>query len=435
MLGCLSKQRPPQNHDADEFKLPKKASMVTILLANMLLQVSFFIIVSSSNDYAKHLGGGSTFAGIVIGIPTVFSGIALVPMMQHDRGQYKLPLHVSCAASILGHVLYACAYKANYLYLILIGRIVSGISFSMWMYCKRYCSDGRIVGIRRRTTLAGALVLGQGVGMTAGPFFGGLITKIGFNNAIFNGYTGSGWIMAGDVEERSTPETKEMQMSSVSDDEEANMPRPSMEELEDTARRTITPPQWGVIVCMCWCAMTCFFILGAWESNIPVFSTAASPLHLSPFGAGNFIALGGLTTFPFLIANLAMARRLQDRHILLIGASLGLAGLLVFISLVGSNKVNYGSMFVCWWLVALGFNLASTVTVSLLSKQLPQEWNGRTSLAIQYSNYTGRVSGAIWGGSGLSVGMLNYTGLEIAVAGIGALLFTALWRDLKTKSG
>lgn len=55
--------------------------------ADGILQVSFFIVVSSSNDYAKHLGGGSTFAGIVIGIPTVFSGIALVPMMQHDRGK------------------------------------------------------------------------------------------------------------------------------------------------------------------------------------------------------------------------------------------------------------------------------------------------------------------------------------------------------------
>lgn len=31
------------------------------------------------------------------------------------------------------------------------------------MYCKRYCSDGRIVGMRQRTTLAGWLVLGQGL--------------------------------------------------------------------------------------------------------------------------------------------------------------------------------------------------------------------------------------------------------------------------------
>ena len=130
-----------------------------------------------------------------------------------------------------------------------------------------------------------------------------------------------------------------------------------------------------------------------------------------------------------------MAQRIQDRHILLVGSSLGMAGLLIFISLLASDQVNYGSMFVCWWLIALGFNLASTVTVSLLSKQLPQAWNGRTSLAIQYSNYTGRVSGAIWGGSGLTVGMLKYTGVEIAITGVGAVLFILLWRNLKAKTG
>ena len=174
---------------------------------------------------------------------------------------------------------------------------------------------------------------------------------------------------------------------------------------------------------------------GAWESNIPVFGASKSNLQLSPFGAGNFIALGGITTFPFLLANLFMARRVQDRHILLTGSSLGMVGLIVFISLLGADGITYGSMFGCWWMIALGFNLASTVTVSLLSKQLPEAWNGRTSLAIQYSNYAGRVAGAIWGGSGLAVGMLNYAGVEIAIAGIGATLFTMFWSNLKTKTG
>ena len=48
-------------------------------------------------------------------------------------GRYKLPLHISCGASIIGHILYACAYKANWLYLILLGRIVSGLAFSMYV--------------------------------------------------------------------------------------------------------------------------------------------------------------------------------------------------------------------------------------------------------------------------------------------------------------
>ena len=55
--------------------------------------------------------------------------------------------------------------------------------------------------------------------------------------------------------------------------------------------------------------------------------------------------------------------------------------------------------------------------------------------AIQISNYTGRVTGAVWGGSGVKVGMLNYLGLEIAIIGIGVVMFMTLWRELKAKTG
>lgn len=64
------------------------------------------------------------------------------------------------------------------------------------------------------------------------------------------------------------------------------------------------------------------------------------------------------------------------------------------------TSVNF---YVCWFLVALGFNLACTWMVNLLPKQLPELWNGKTSMAIQYSNYTSRVLGALWSGSGVKI--------------------------------
>lgn len=196
--------------------------------------------------------------------------------------------------------------------------------------------------------------------------------------------------------------------------------------------------QWGITATMCWFAMTCFFILGAWEANLPVFTGSDSPLspfHFSPFAAGNLIALGGACTFPFLLANVFFARRFQDRVTLAVGTSLGTAGLLVAISILRASAVNYGSLFVAWFLVALGFNIASTVTLSLLSKQLPPEWNTRISVGIQYSNYTGRVCGAVWGGAGVKIGMLSYVGLQIAIVGVGAVMFMTLWQNLKAKTG
>jgi MFS family permease len=366
-----------------------------------------------------------------------------------ELGGYKLPLHVSCGASILGHILYASAYRANYLYLILIGRIVSGFAFSLFMYCKRYCSDPRIVGVRRRTTLASWLVMGQGLGMSIGPFAGGLLYKIGFRNSIFNGFTSPGWIMAAvwsvfwvlvvffyeDIPTDRTPPVS-IPASDVPTNEKDRSKDPTIPPLPASSPQYwMSYAQCGVAVCMCWFAMTSFFILGAWESNLPVFGADMPQLHWSPFTAGNFIALGGITALPFLIVNIVLAGRTQDRHILAFGSSLGFSALLVFLSLLRSQKVNYGSVFMCWWGAALGFNLASTVTISMLSKQLPPSWNNRTSLVIQYSNYAGRVTGAIWGGAGVHVGMMNYVGLEIALTGIGGILLIILWHDLKTTVG
>ncbi|KAJ8501842.1 hypothetical protein ONZ51_g359 [Trametes cubensis] len=455
----------------DDLKLPKMASLVIILLSNVLMQLTFFIIVSSSNEYAQYLGGTSTFSGLVIGIPTLFAGVALLPLMHLDQGGYVRPLHFACASACLGNILYGLAYYADWLYLILLGRIVTGFTFTFWMYTKRYCSDPRIVGIRRRTTLAGWLVLGQGIGFSLGPFVGGILYKIGFHNSVFNGYTSPAWIMAAlwavfwaiaaifyeDVP-RALPPPQSIALqptraqdstASASDDTKSKEEEPTRVSTAEVApaansaqdappRRIMNKGQWGVAATMCWFAMTTFFILGAWEANIPVFTSShlrSNPFHFTPFAAGNLIALGGACTIPFLLLNLHFARRVQDRHTLATGTSIGLAGLLIALAILGEEKVNYGSLFICWFLVALGFNIASTVTLSLLSKQLPGEWNGRISLCIQYSNYTGRVTGAVWGGAGVKIGMLNFVGMQLAYVGIGGIMFMTLWKNLKAKTG
>jgi Major Facilitator Superfamily len=198
-------------------------------------------------------------------------------------------------------------------------------------------------------------------------------------------------------------------------------------------RQPVTRQQWGVIICMCYYAMTCFLILGSWEANIPVFTAQA--LGYSPYQAGNFIALGGIASFPFLILNVRYARLIQDRIVLASGTTLGLIGLAIMLAILHTDKVHFGSLLVCWFLIALGFNLASTCGLSLLSKQLPDTWNSRMSMAIQYSNYVGRVTGAILGGAGVRMGMMNYVGVQIAIVGIGGLMYLTLWRQLKAKTG
>ncbi|KAF7975180.1 hypothetical protein HWV62_10228 [Athelia sp. TMB] len=441
-----------------ELRLPNTASLVILLTSHLLLQISFFIPVSSANSYVQHLGGTSVFSGVTLGVPVVAAGLILIPMMRYDKDKYFLSIHVSCATSILGSILYSLAYPTGYLYLILIGRIVNGMAFSSFMYNKKAFSDARWVGIRRRTTLGSWLVVTQGVGVGLGPFLGGILFKVGFQNRFLNGYTSPGWIMAGLFaifwvcaakwyeDPPDEPENLEMD-SQLAIDISPSRPGTSAHDIATSAvepasasashgiMHYMTLPQWGVVFCMCWFAMICWFILGSWEANLPIFGASSPQFHWSPFAAGNFIALGGVCAFPFLLVNLFIARRIQDRHLLAFGTALGTSGLIIFQALLQTQTVSYGTLFVSWWSIALGFNLASTVTVSLLSKQLPDRWNKRSSLAIQLSTYVGRVGGALWGGSGVKVGMKAYCGLEIGLVGIGATLFCLLWRDLKAKRG
>ena len=91
-----------------EFKLPKMSSLVVVLVTNVLMQV-ISRLSSSSVDlllsfrgkktpglFLHHrsvvervrgtVGGGETFSGLVIGIPTFISALALVPLLKYDKG-------------------------------------------------------------------------------------------------------------------------------------------------------------------------------------------------------------------------------------------------------------------------------------------------------------------------------------------------------------
>ncbi|KAJ7736586.1 hypothetical protein DFH07DRAFT_779656 [Mycena maculata] len=359
-----------ENGEDPDQRLPNRVSWNIMIATNVLLHFSFIVMVSSASAYAESLGGGSAlFSGLTIGIPSAFSALALIPLAKYDEGRYGHSVKISYVALILGNILHGIAYQARFLYLILIARMVTGLGFSAFLYVKRYCTDHRIVGLRRRTTLASWLVLGQAFGFSAGPYLGGVLYKIGFSNQVFNGYTSSMELGTG---------------STLNADHVLRVPASST----GLKVERLTNRQWGMVISMLWSSMSSFFILGSWESNIPMFTAAV--FHYTPYAGGNFIALGGISALPFLLARPGHACR----------SAVGMSGLLLTLVLLATNSIVFGSFYACWFLVALGFNLASTCTLSLLSKQLPGVWNGRTSMMIQCSNIFGRLTGAILGGAG-----------------------------------
>ncbi|KAF7319411.1 hypothetical protein HMN09_00279300 [Mycena chlorophos] len=423
----------PEGVEEDpELRLPHISSLCTMILASALLQFSAYSTVSSASVYAEYLGGSKVFAGLTIGIPNVLSGIVLIPITKFDQGRYTRPFRIIFASLIIGNILHALAYRAHFLYLILIGRMVTGIGYMGFMYARKYCTDPRLVGVRRRTMLASWLVIGQSFGLAAGPFVCGLLYKVGFPNAIFNGLTSPGWTTALAWVVFAIATTFFFQ--DLPRTQPSTVDRPSLPSTTDPLK--LTRVEWSIVLAICYASAACFFILGSFESMIPNYT--ALEYTFSPFAAGNFIALGGLATFPFLLLNVRIAPRVQDRMTLIVGGTIGGCGILLGLVLVSAlQHVPLGAFYVCWFLVALGFSVASTCTLSLLSKRLPDlgVWNRRMSLAIQYSNFAGRVTGAVFGGAATGIGMQNYFAVLFAAVGAGAVVFSILWKEMKVKTG
>ncbi|BFZ62644.1 hypothetical protein YB2330_003745 [Saitoella coloradoensis] len=436
----------------DDFKLPKRSSLACVLVCNLLIQISYFIVIPTSSTYAKSLGGTNTISGAIIGVPTACAALCLAPMLRISKNGYGRPLKIGCLAMALGQFLYAIADRTGWLYLILIGRIVSGPGQVYLMFGKRFCTDPRQVGLRRRATLASWLVLTQAAGTMIGPFAGALLYRIGVSSGDskwWNGYTAPGWLMMGlwlvffvvvnwVFEDVQTEIVQERPESDTDGHPRRNLLFRFTLFWQDeliTPIRKLQRRQQAVLACMVSYATMAFFVLGTWEAFIPSYSKDAPGLKLTPFSSGILFALGGVAAFPILVVNLFTVRKTQERHTFLSASLVGVVGLLIQLITQVTGKVHYPSFYISWVLVALGFNLLTTLTFALLSKQLPKEWNLRSSLIIQTGNYIGRVTGALWGGVNGKVGANTTIGLDLAFAGIAALSLLPLWTFMKAKTG
>ncbi|PWY98017.1 MFS general substrate transporter [Testicularia cyperi] len=473
----------PPNH------VPPFTQSGLVLLLNFLLNITFFIIVPTSASYANELGASTWFSGLTIGISTLVAGSFLVPFSRRYSRVYKFPFLFASVCIMVGEVIYALAGVANTAWLMFLGRIVLGAGFVSWMYVKKYMTDSIVVGTSKRTMMSACLVTTQVGGMAVGPFIGGLLSKrvrpMTDSHRLWNGFTASGWIMAGVwllffaltwfvFREPAPPiassGNSQIELGLLRDQRDqplgpalASEPAPTLGGM----MRELNATQKFSVMTMCWFSMVNFLVLGAWESNIPVFGHVR--FGWSEYDAGNVIALGGLATLPLLFALVFVARYLQDRSILLAGLLLGLLGLSLHMGTLESparsavallanthaststssasasasvsalatptSKTNFGSFFTSWFLVALGYNMLTTITLSLLSKQIPAKFNGLTSTVIQLSNYTGRISGALWGSTLYQVGQFGIVTLELAVTLIGACLIGLMWRKIDVQKG
>ncbi|ORX98323.1 MFS general substrate transporter [Basidiobolus meristosporus CBS 931.73] len=443
-------ERPRQTNEfsnPEEFKTPPLSSLIVILVCNFLFNVSFYIIVPTVTGYADSLKADAIFGGLAIGCVTFASMLTLVPISRLYPHHYRPPLDIACLTLFVGHVLYALADYTQFLYLILIGRLVNGIGFTGWMFVKKYVTDGNLVGIRRRTLLSSFLVTTQAVGMVVGPLLGGFLSRMRWNSEVnptvqrlFNQYTMPGWVMAVVwllfwiavrifFKEAPPPSCSIdiVEKQSVDTEKEAR-------ELSFTTQKP-NKYQYMCAALMCFLATTVFLELGAWESNVPLLG--GEYFNWNEYNSGVFIGLIGLATFPFVFPLSFLAKRVQDRFTLVAGICIAMAGLIPQLVILSKERLTLVSYSACWFLVCWGFSLISTITLSLLSKILPDKYNTRTSVIIQYANYLGRLTGAVWGTAANKVvgGIITIYAVEILFPCIALIAIALLWPHLKAKTG
>ncbi|KAJ1599448.1 hypothetical protein NDA14_002174 [Ustilago hordei] len=447
--------------------LPGITQSGIVLILNLLLNMTFFIIVPTSAAYANELGASTWFSGLTIGISTLIAGCFLVPFSTRYSRVYRFPFLFSSVCIFTGEIVYALAGLADTAWLMFLGRIILGAGFVSWMYVKKYMTDAAVVGAQKRTMMSACLVTTQVGGMAVGPWIGGVLSKkvrpMTDENRLWNGFTASGWLMAAVFAvffavtllyfkdpETLSPSPVQVELAPLS----LTIPNAAAKKANKAGNgeptlgsmiRELNATQKFSVVTMCWFSMVNFLVLGAWEANIPVFG------HLrfgwSEYNAGNVIALGGLATMPILFALVFAAKHVQDRLILAVGLLFGLLGLSLHMgSLESPTKsavsrlgmltwLNFGSFFTSWFLVALGYNMLTTVTLSLLSKQIPAKYNGLTSTVIQLSNYSGRIGGALWGSTIYQIGQFSIVSFELAVTLIGAFMIGFMWRKMDVQRG
>ncbi|KAI9095131.1 major facilitator superfamily domain-containing protein [Phlyctochytrium arcticum] len=457
-------------------ELPPIVSLVLILIANFLFNVSFYIIIPTVTVYSESLGAGALFSGLAIGAVTLTSAVSLIPLTRIPalRDFYIPTLNLACISLIIGHLLYAVADRAGFLWLIFIGRAVNGLGFTGWLFVKRYCTDPRIVGLRRRTMCSALLVTAQTLGMVVGPLVGGWLARaVGEGNKWWNQNTVPGWIMAAvwttywiavklwfiEVAPNPTSVT-EMRIDSMHG---VTDPASSAESNVSTESRTETitihhegeryesgkapiadigkaPSKANLFTAfiMSYLAYAVFFELGAWEAYIPIYGKRV--FEWSHYDAGTFIGVLGLGSFVLMLPLVFCARRLQDRVVVVSGFGIAAVGVAIHLAVIlreglTPSKQTLPAFAVAWFLVCWGFNAASTITLSLMSKTLPARLADQGALAVQLSNYMGRLTGALWGTAAGNIGDVAVVGWELTVVLLGVVFILGGWRQLRAVNG
>ena len=177
---------------------PPFASFVAVLSYSVWTVTVFTICIPTSAAYVMSLGASASFAGWMVGITPIFSGVvqpAIAPLVA--RVALKKILVVFCGVNIIGAIIYALGTQSNWLGTILFARAIQG-AVGGPTYASTYVA--RTTGIKKRSLYMQYVGIGIGLGYGLGPILGSLVDVVcrhaGLEGQIVNSYTAPNWLMA-----------------------------------------------------------------------------------------------------------------------------------------------------------------------------------------------------------------------------------------------
>ncbi|XP_042057119.1 SPX domain-containing membrane protein At4g22990-like isoform X2 [Salvia splendens] len=147
-------------------------SLILNLANTFLYMVNTYIIVPTADDYATSLKAAPTVCGVVIGSMAVAQIFSSVYFSAWSNKSYFRPLIFSSIVLIIGNAMYALAYDAGSLTVLLLGRVFCGLG-SARAVNRRYISD--CVPLKIRMQASAAFVSASALGMACGPALAGLL--------------------------------------------------------------------------------------------------------------------------------------------------------------------------------------------------------------------------------------------------------------------
>jgi len=346
--------------------------------------MNYYIVLPSSGQYAQELGMPASFSGAIVGCTPLAAQISAFAYSGWTNYSYRQPLLFTTGLVLLGNIFYVLALPLQSSWLLLLGRLSTGLGGSRGI-SRRYIADTSRA--QERTAISAMFVSAGCVGTAAGPgiaaILSGMLGREEINapfGLILNTATVPGFLMVvlwmlhftlllvffGEPACRKNKSAT----SNVKVSKATRQPLIEQDKSEDIQEGvcSILGRDRAVQVCL-----LSYFVLKLVQEGV-ITSTPLVTGYLLGWGqedTGSFVAVLGLLVLPLNFIMGYLSRESDDRTLMCAMQVMLCVGVLAVVVQVRSNTVSGINFVLGAGIIYCSASMLEGVTMSLLSKVTP----------------------------------------------------------------